>query len=368
MRAVQGYPFERWPLLSRREARESTQLAWFFAPASASAALAEARAILGVLPTIGASSGRMADAEELSRLAGEDLALLLATAPGAPPMFLTIGPAIARVVADRALGGTGADLAPGPVPLSQAEAGLVAYVIARSVAVLGRPATAVIEAIPLREAIRSLTGGRAVVWSAEVSVGDARGLISLIAPPAAIPVGPPPPRALPPLLVRAHLDIGSARLPASSLARMQVDDTLVPDALWLDVRRGRLGHARVRIARSARSFEVTLQDGDRWVISTVLSIAAPKPPSHGRSRPVMNDSPTTVPSLSDVEVELAIELARMELPIAEVAALAPGVVLTTGRLVGERVAIRAGERVLAWGELVDVEGEVGVRITEIAPQ
>lgn len=70
-------------------------------------------------------------------------------------------------------------------------------------------------------------------------------------------------------------------------------------------------------------------------------------------------------SLSDVEIELSIELARLEMPVAEVAALAPGVVVTTGRLVGERVAVRAGERVIAWGEVVDVEGEVGVRITEI---
>ena len=74
----------------------------------------------------------------------------------------------------------------------------------------------------------------------------------------------------------------------------------------------------------------------------------------------------TLQSLSDVEVELSIELARLELPIAEVAALAPGVVVTTGRLVGERVAVRAGDRVIAWGELVDVEGEVGVRLTEVS--
>ncbi len=76
----------------------------------------------------------------------------------------------------------------------------------------------------------------------------------------------------------------------------------------------------------------------------------------------------TVQSLADVEVEVAIELARLEMPIAELAALAPGAVVTTGRLVGERVALRAGDRVIAWGELVDVEGEVGVRLTEVGPR
>ena len=82
----------------------------------------------------------------------------------------------------------------------------------------------------------------------------------------------------------------------------------------------------------------------------------------------MSQSETdTVQSLADVEVELSIELARLDMPVTEVASLAPGVVVTTGRLVvGERVALRAGDRVIAWGELVDVEGEVGVRLTEVA--
>lgn len=75
----------------------------------------------------------------------------------------------------------------------------------------------------------------------------------------------------------------------------------------------------------------------------------------------------THPHLADIEIDVSIELARLSLPLSEVAGLSPGVVVTTGRLLGERVAIRAGERVLAWGELVDVEGEVGVRVTEIPP-
>ena len=44
----------------------------------------------------------------------------------------------------------------------------------------------------------------------------------------------------------------------------------------------------------------------------------------------------------------------------------PGVLPVLNRSAVD-LAIRAGERVLAWGELVDVEGEVGVRVTEIPP-
>ncbi len=366
MRGPVVYPFERWSKLTRREARESSRLSWLFGSSKTNDAMEDARTILGAAPTFGAFSARMASPSELTRTAGEDLALLLAAAPGGPPMLVSMGPPIARVLADRVLGGTGSDLAPGPVPVSRAEAGLVAYVVARAVRALDGPVTGVIDAMRLRDAIGAIGDDRAIVWSAEVRVGDVRGTVSLVAPIAAIPLNAPPALRLPKLSVHGHLDIGSARLRAGDLAQMCPDDTLVPDVLWLDLRRGRAGHARLRIARSARSFEVTLDENDRWVIASVLSAPAPMPPSHGRTRPVMTETPSTVPSLADVEVEVAIELARLELPIAEVAALAPGVVLTTGRLVGERVAVRAGERVLAWGELVDIEGEVGVRITEIA--
>jgi type III secretion protein Q len=60
-----------------------------------------------------------------------------------------------------------------------------------------------------------------------------------------------------------------------------------------------------------------------------------------------------------------VELARVELTVAQLASLRAGEVLTTGTMVGTQVALRAGDRVVARGELVDVEGELGVRILEL---
>ena len=42
-----------------------------------------------------------------------------------------------------------------------------------------------------------------------------------------------------------------------------------------------------------------------------------------------------------------------------------GEVLRSGRTLSERVTLRAGERAVAHGDLVDVDGELGVQITEI---
>ena len=68
---------------------------------------------------------------------------------------------------------------------------------------------------------------------------------------------------------------------------------------------------------------------------------------------------------SDAPIELCLELARFTLPLGEISALRAGEVLCTGKAIGERVTLRAAGQPFAYGELVEVEGEVGVRITEL---
>ena len=68
----------------------------------------------------------------------------------------------------------------------------------------------------------------------------------------------------------------------------------------------------------------------------------------------------------DATVELVVELARFEVPLGDLAAVRPGEVLATGKAIGERITLRAGERAIALGELVDIEGEVGVRILSLS--
>ena len=67
----------------------------------------------------------------------------------------------------------------------------------------------------------------------------------------------------------------------------------------------------------------------------------------------------------DAPILLSVEMARFSLPLETLASLRPGEILRTGRHVGDRVALRAGDRIIAMGELVDVDGEVGVRILQL---
>jgi type III secretion protein Q len=64
-------------------------------------------------------------------------------------------------------------------------------------------------------------------------------------------------------------------------------------------------------------------------------------------------------------VRLEVELARVEVTLAEIARLAPGVALPLGLDRRGLVTLRVGDRAVARGELVDVDGAIGVRILSL---
>jgi flagellar motor switch/type III secretory pathway protein FliN len=67
----------------------------------------------------------------------------------------------------------------------------------------------------------------------------------------------------------------------------------------------------------------------------------------------------------DLTIPLAIVAGDVSLSARALLELAPGQVLALGRAVGTAVELRSGERCLARGELVTVDGELGVRVTEL---
>jgi len=70
--------------------------------------------------------------------------------------------------------------------------------------------------------------------------------------------------------------------------------------------------------------------------------------------------------LQNVPVEVAVELGRTRMTIGEALALGLGSVVTVGRLAGDPVDLLVNGRVIARGEVVAIEEELGLRITEIA--
>lgn len=70
-------------------------------------------------------------------------------------------------------------------------------------------------------------------------------------------------------------------------------------------------------------------------------------------------------ALADVPIELTIEVARFSMTLGELGKLRAGEVVASGRALGETVVLRAHDRVIATGELVDVDGEIGLRVISL---
>jgi flagellar motor switch/type III secretory pathway protein FliN len=69
--------------------------------------------------------------------------------------------------------------------------------------------------------------------------------------------------------------------------------------------------------------------------------------------------------VGETPLVVRLELGSLEMTAAEWAALRPGDVLSSGRRLHEPVVLRAGGREIARGELVDIDGDIGVRITAV---
>lgn len=76
-------------------------------------------------------------------------------------------------------------------------------------------------------------------------------------------------------------------------------------------------------------------------------------------------APRDLRLLADVPLELSVQLGRARLPLRELLALAPGSVLELDRTAGEPVDVLVNGRLIARGEVVVVDGDFGVRISEI---
>ncbi len=78
---------------------------------------------------------------------------------------------------------------------------------------------------------------------------------------------------------------------------------------------------------------------------------------------------SSIDILMDVALPVSIELGRTQLSISEILALGPGSVVELARLAGEPVDVMVNHKLVARGEVVVVEENFGVRITQlITPQ
>src|SRR5918998_6437834 len=72
--------------------------------------------------------------------------------------------------------------------------------------------------------------------------------------------------------------------------------------------------------------------------------------------------------LHDVPVELSVEIGRTRMTIGETLKLGPGSIVSLNRLAGEPVDLLVNQKPIARGEVVVIDEEFGLRITEVVSQ
>jgi flagellar motor switch protein FliN len=84
----------------------------------------------------------------------------------------------------------------------------------------------------------------------------------------------------------------------------------------------------------------------------------------------LNESPVSVDQnsmdlLLDVDLDLSVELGRANVPVREILQLGSGSIVELNKLAGDSVDVLVNGRLIARGEVVVVDENFGVRITEI---
>lgn len=211
-----------------------------------------------------------------------------------------------------------------------------------------------------------------LVVDAQVRVGEESGWARLLTSSALRVAAPPSvgaPRSLPPSRERLAtiatdlvIEAGYGFLPSREVLAFAVGDVVLLDhfgprpvtggPVWLRLGRGVFpGHLDGAGVTVLGSYYLRAHD----MADPQTDQAAPPPEAEALNEALLRELP----------VQVTCEIGRVTLSAREVLELRPGTVLPVGRPLAGPVDLTAGGRVLAHGELVDVEGEIGVRITEI---
>lgn len=365
---MRAFPWQSLPRIGRNEVTLLAQLGELVDASRLHATREALAALLDVEVSVASGPLGVVARGQLASVLAPTLVAVALERPGAR-VAIELEPGVALALVDRVLGGEGV-APPGPALPSAIEQGVLAFVGARAAHGSG---FVLVDVVTTREGLSAWLGEDTCAWwSLGVSLGARASRARLWVPARTLASLGRPSRALRAslgdvgVLLRAR--VGRARLPAAEVAALETGDVILPDELLAE-RVGeapRWSEARL-VARTGATVVELVREGDAWCVRAVRG-------AHGAgSATIVEDAMSEaelvrtdeLAEIAEVPVELAIELGRIELRVRELAALVPGRVISARIPVGREVELRAGDRVVATGELVDIDGELGVRITSV---
>lgn len=204
-------------------------------------------------------------------------------------------------------------------------------------------------------ALRSADGAHS--FTAEIAT-DALGLLlaggalSQRAPMAAEPASATP--------MACRFEIGRSVLSRAELLALRVGDVVLVAAPSCD--RAADGTARLWLATQGQGGLPVRLSGHQV---HVLQAWSPRPMNTALESPAPSDEQPL--ALDSVPVSLSFDLGEIQLPLAELSQLAAGQSFDLGRPLAGAVRVRANGLLVGLGELVEIDGRLGVALTQIGP-
>jgi flagellar motor switch/type III secretory pathway protein FliN len=190
-------------------------------------------------------------------------------------------------------------------------------------------------------------------------------LLELPPAPTTEPSRVPPLASLGSLDVSVPLVVGQSLAQPSTLRMLQPGGAWMPgEGLWID----RLGAGQGALAAPETELGIAVDlASDGGIMLRDQTIRLPLAPEEAAADMAQdqNTEQTIADVVLDTPIVVRVELGSVTLSARQWAELRSGDVLETRRRVAEPVELRVAGRVVARGELVDIEGELGVRIREL---
>jgi len=253
---------------------------------------------------------------------------------GGASIVLCASPGPVRAIAQRLLGGP-AELA-APRPLGAIEQAIWALAVAAAVEDAGIAA----EVWPLAGPPPA-PGGPRVELLAELPAGLASGPLTVVAClPPELELRAPPPRALPAWSPALPLVAGRCAISRSALRALAPRDVITLERPLGGGLELVIGDVRIGLRAAPGAMDAAVATGY-----------------------VRRD----VALLDDAHLELTVQLGTTQLSLRRITELAVGEIVSLGRPLAGPYEVRAAGQLVGHGELLDVDGELGVRIVSLVP-
>lgn len=156
-------------------------------------------------------------------------------------------------------------------------------------------------------------------------------------------------------------ELGWVHLPLSELQGLRSEDVLLPDGWWAKHGSGRVG---LRVgARSGwdRGFAGVLDEARHRI-----KVTGPQKMERDLPEDVLSEA-GNLSALGDLPVRLTFDLGERSLTLHELASLGAGHVFDLGLSPRHGVNLRVNGMLMGEGEIVEIDGRLGVAVTRILP-